>query len=122
MDTFNNYVATPYGHVESDVYEKIIKRKDYDRLKIDNKKTELFKPDQISKNLDQNIAKKIDESINLLSKINPNLINFSSFELVDLSHSWYSWQKYYAEAQKENKKSCMIPTDFIKAEHKIYQL
>lgn len=119
-NVFNNYVAMPYGHVESDIYS-FIKSKQLVNLSINNRKTDLANIENIKK-LDSSLREQIDNSVELLRSINFDLINLSSFELVDLSHTWYSWQKYYSIAKENNKNSESIPTDVIKGEDKIYQL
>ena len=120
LDTvFNNYVAMPYGHVESDIY-RFIKTNRLVNIRIDNRQTVLL--NDTLDNLESSLKKEIDNSISLLKSINFDLINLSSFELVDLSHTWYSWQKYYSIAKEHHRNSESIPTDVIKSEDKIYQL
>lgn len=119
-NVFNNYVAMPYGHVESDIYT-FIKNKNLININIDNRKTDILNIDEIN-NLDSSLKKQIDHSVTLLKSINSDLIKLSSFELVDLSHTWYSWQKYYSIAKEHDRNSESIPTDVIKSEDKIYQL
>lgn len=119
-NVFDNYVAMPYGHVESDIYS-YIKNKNLINISIDNRKTDLSNIEEIN-NLDSSLKKQIDSSVNLLKSINSDLIKLSSFELVDLSHTWYSWQKYYSIAKEYDRNSEFIPTDVIKSEDKIYQL
>ncbi|WDF63176.1 type II toxin-antitoxin system antitoxin SocA domain-containing protein [Flavobacterium sp. KACC 22763] len=119
-DIFNNFVAMPYGHVESDVY-KYIKNGLLSNVSINNNTSKLSESFNIL-NYDSNVRNKIDKSVQLLKEINPELINLSSFDLVDLSHSWYSWQKYFNEAKSKGKLSTVIPVDEIKKEDKIYQI
>ena len=119
-DTFNNYVAMPYGHVESDVYSNI-KQQKLVNVKIDNKSSMLLNSFDIS-SYDPKLKKRIDASIDSLMRINYKLIKTTSFDLVDLSHSWYSWQKYFNKAKSTGVYSKPIPTQVIKQEDKIYQL
>lgn len=119
-DVFDKFVAMPYGHVESDVYSGI-KKKVYLNINVDNKCTKIkesFNPDLY----DSNLKKKIGHAVDALKEVNPNLIKMSSFDLVDLSHSWYSWQKYYRQAKDMGRFSEEIPVQEIKNEHKIYQI
>lgn len=117
---FNNFVAMPYGHVESDIYS-FIKANRLPNFTINNSQTiKIHNVDY--KDLDYTIKSKIDKSVAMLQDINSGLIKLSSFDLVDLSHNWYSWQKYFSEAQSRGINSLPIPTYEIKREDKIYQL
>jgi uncharacterized phage-associated protein len=122
---FNNFVAMPYGHVESDIYNYIkTSQGKLDYFDISNKDT-----NPTSKNINELISSlrseyifEIDESIQFLKKTNNSLIDLLPFDLVELSHLWYSWQKNYKLAQADNKKSLPIPIDDIKSESKIFSL
>jgi len=117
---FTNFVAMPYGHVESDVYTNI-KQKAHANIYINNTSSTIRKSFEID-NIDIDIRNSIDTSLTKIKKINPNIIKYSSFDLVDLSHTWYSWQYFYKEAVSEGVYSKSIPVDEIKSEEKIYQL
>ncbi|MEN2486338.1 hypothetical protein AAYQ05_00945 [Flavobacterium sp. B11] len=118
-DVFQNFVAMPYGHVESEVYS-IIKKGDLQNIIINNYRTEIrdFDPETV----DAKLRQRIDDSVTKLKNTNFNLIKYSSFNLVDLSHSWYSWQYFYNKALKSFNKSFPIDKECIKSEEKIYSL
>ncbi|WP_020214991.1 type II toxin-antitoxin system antitoxin SocA domain-containing protein [Flavobacterium rivuli] len=119
-DVFDNFVAMPYGHVESDIYSAI-----KDNLlvssKVDNSKTLIIDGYCIMQ-IDLNLKLRIDTSVNCLKKINPKLINMNAFDLVELSHAWYSWKYYFAKAKEKFTLREFIPSEIIKAEEKIYFL
>lgn len=127
VDTvFNNFSALPYGHVETDVYEQIKKLGgNLEYFSIDSSKV-VFKGNndfQIKINqLNQSYIAKIDESILYLQKNHPSLFSSQAFDLVELSHKWYSWQKNYKEAISKGFKSQKIPKEDIKSESKIFTL
>ncbi len=121
LDIFDNYYAMPYGHVESDVYT-YIKTEVLNNITVTNRFTEISNQQEIIFNCEQEIRDKIDNSIFQLKKINKGLIKSTSFELVDLSHMWYSWQRNYALAKGNHRNSKKIPIREIKEEDKIYQL
>jgi len=118
-ETFDSFVAMPYGHVESDVYNNI-KADNHLNIIVNNRNTVLKSPEKI--NVSSQDKELIDKSLNCLKEINPNLIKLSSFDLVDLSHNWYSWQFYFKKAKLDGKDSHPIPTKAIKEEEKIFQL
>lgn len=116
--TFDNFYAMPYGHVESDIYNSI-RRGELENLIINNDNS------TINLNLDfptSEIKNKIDNSIERLKDENPNLILMTSFDLVELSHRWYSWQFYFNKAQRNGSYSELIPVEMIKQEQKFFYL
>jgi uncharacterized phage-associated protein len=120
LDTvFDNFYAMPYGHVESDVYS-IIKEKLINGISINNKNTTIS--DSSNYILDEFLSNKIESSINKLKHLNPHLIELTSFDLVELSHSWYSWQYFYSLAEKRGLNSLEIDNYVIKEEDKIFAL
>lgn len=123
---FGDYVAMPFGHVESTIYSELIARKgELNFYIIDNQKTSLRNQvaiENLDTQIDPAIKLEIDNSINALKQINSKLILFAAFDLVDLSHKWYSWKRYYNLANDLGGKSKSIPNHEIKAENKIFSL
>lgn len=117
---FNNFVAMPYGHVESDIYDAI-KQGDIKNVDIDKNKTDIKDIESILE-LSPETKLKIDESIISLKKINNKLIKLSSFELVELSHRWFSWKINYQKALQNKIFSHSISISEIKNEDKFYQI
>ena len=56
----------------------------------------------------------------MLKKKNSKLVELNAFELVDISHKWYSWQFTFDLAQKLNQRSKKIPNELIARDFKIY--
>lgn len=121
LDTpFNKFVAMPYGHVESEIYDAM-KKGEIINIKIDNSKTIIENSEAILM-LSEDIKSKIDFAVESLKKANYKIINFSSFELVELSHKWFSWKKNYQKALENNAFMYQILTSEIKSEDKFYQI
>lgn len=123
-DVFDNYKAMPYGHVESDVYNYIRNNNgDLEYFKIDNLRT-LTKDGanipSLEASLDGAIKSKIDDSVDYLKKRNNDLIKLSAFDLVELSHLWYSWKKNYQPNEQEEVRSFRIDKADIKIEAKVF--
>lgn len=119
-DVFDNIVAMPYGHVESDIYFAI-KNNKLNRISIDNTKT-IIPPNFDIAEINIDLRTKIDTSLEALKSINLNLIKMNAFDLVELSHSWYSWRYFFAKAKKNDTLREFIPSEIIKAEEKFYFL
>lgn len=119
-NVFSNFVAMPYGHVESDIYHAI-KNQSFQNISISNSHSEILETFDVN-TINPELKSKVDISIDKLQSINPHLIEYSSFDLVDLSHSWYSWQYYFNLAKNMGVHSIEIPTEAIKEEEKIYKL
>lgn len=120
-EVFDNFCAMPYGHVESDVYS-IIKNKQLQNVKLNTSESIILNSNLILSSINEIFAEKINKSIKLLKEVNFDLIKLSSFELVELSHRWYSWQKNFNIAKSKGYFSSPIPKEEIKGEIKIYQL
>lgn len=116
---FNNFYAMPLGHVEGDVYSDI-KKNATKKVIIDKERTVILDSD--FSNLDQQIQKKIDTAVKDLKLENFELIKLSSFDLVELSHSWYSWKYYFKKANSIGLYSFPIPTKVIFEEDKIFSI
>lgn len=118
---FDNFYAMPYGHVESDIYNSA-KANLIKNIRLEYESSVVLDAKQIIENISEEIKQKIDNQIIQLKSINFELIKYSSFELVELSHKWYSWVKNYNRAKNDGKYSVNIPIEDIKSEIKIYQL
>lgn len=115
---FDKFYAMPYGHVEGEIYS-YIKSRSFKNLQINNINSTITTKEEYPEN---DIKFKIDNSIAKLKKANSNLILMTSFDLVELSHRWYSWQFYFNKAQKNGSYSELIPIEMIKLEQKFFSL
>tara|TARA_R110000868_G_scaffold46298_1_gene153037 strand:+ start:846 stop:1376 length:531 start_codon:yes stop_codon:yes gene_type:complete len=119
LDTiFDKYYAMPYGHVESDIYTSI-RTGSLTNVTINNRNSIIHSDIELPS---EKLKKDIDNAVGALKASNPNIILASSFDLVDLSHSWYSWQYYYGLAKRQRVNSIPIPVSDIKEEEKIFML
>lgn len=116
---FNKFSAMPYGHVESEIYD-FIKRGQVQNITLTNSSSSIINSQEILK-LESDYKSIIDNNIELLKNINFDLIKYSSIDLVELSHRWYSWQKNYKIALNKKSFSQNIPLEDIKEEIKVYQ-
>ena len=120
LDLFTSFCAMPYGPVESDVYNNF---QDCKRVNISKEFTTLIDP--IDENYYESIEEykvKICNSIESLKIANNKLINYSAYDLVELSHQWISWKSIFNLARLQNKLSLPIPSSIIKFEPKILKL
>lgn len=125
-DVFNKFVAMPFGHVESDIYNEIKNRNgDLNYFIIDNNSTKR-KPDTdielLVTEIDQHVKAEIDGAVRFLKENYPLLILMPPFDLVNLSHLWFSWKSHYRRANEMGGKSRLIPSEDIKKEDKIFTL
>lgn len=120
LSVFDNFYAMPYGHVESDIYSNFDKL-----LKYDIRNSNIFLKSPTTPDLaelEEETKALIDDAIKELRKKNENLVLYDAFDLVELSHNWYSWQLTYSMARKEGKNSWQIPVSLIQNEKKIFKL
>ena len=124
-EVFDDFYAMPYGHVESSVYKQIRQRNGELNVYVISNSCVKVKQDadfSIFDNLDEDIKREIDRSLDYLKSQNKLLVKFPPFDLVNLSHAWYSWQKYYKMAQRAGVLSNQIPAEVIKSEDKLFKL
>jgi len=125
-EVFSSFVAMPYGHVESQVYDEIRMRKGkLNYFHINNQTTEQIlgaNLNELKSSVDFDLKNEIDLSIIFLKRNFPSLILLPAFELVNLSHAWYSWQQFYKLATKNEQRSHSIPPQVIKTEDKIFSI
>lgn len=117
---FDKFVAMPYGHVESDVYDNL-KNNSHINIDIDRHSSsikESFDPHVLNLELRDSINSSIEE----IRRINNDLITYPTFDLVDLSHKWFSWKTYFNKAKEKGLYSVEIPASIIKNEEKFFIL
>lgn len=120
LNIFDNFYAMPYGHVESDVYSKI---NQFESMRIDRSGLAFTKSLPINYFADiEEIIPEIDQSISNLRSINNDLINYKALDLVNLSHTWYSWRLVFNYAKQNGSFSAPIPSDLIRREPKFFHL
>jgi uncharacterized phage-associated protein len=125
---FNKYVAMPFGHVESVIYNSIKANSELTFYKLSNKKTEKkseYTDESFSsfvKSLNSSIIDEIDKSIEALKQKNSKIIHYSAFQLVELSHQWYSWRSKFPKLNDiTGKESFPISTEIIASEDKYFE-
>ncbi len=121
LNVFDNFYAMPYGHVESDIYSNW---NNFDFYNIQNKSLTVLK--NITEKdfifLSYELKAEISEAVESLKKINSELINYNSLQLVELSHKWFSWKSMFSYAKSNHRYSEYIPSSLIKEENKTFEL
>ncbi|GAB7089211.1 Panacea domain-containing protein [Marinifilum fragile] len=117
LDIFDDFYAMPYGPVESEIYDSL-----GDLLRYRITKESTTSKNNIDFNNDSIEKARIDEAIEKLKRVNPQLIKMNPFDLVELSHMWSCWSMVYDYALNNNQYSHKIPNELIKAENKIFTL
>lgn len=120
LSIFNKFAAMPYGPVESDIYNKI----QADELKkycITPKGCSLKNPHS-KLQVSEQMSNMVCDAVGALLKINPSILNYTAFQLVEISHKWSCWQICYKVALDNNKASVIIPSTLIQNSTKYYSL
>lgn len=116
ISKFDSFYAMPFGHVESDIYSNL------DSLRYFSVSSSKLQIIDISQIKDIKISSLSSEIVENLKTKNPDMIKYSAFQLVELSHKWFSWKKTFKEANDGHLNSKKINPEIIKNEHKIYSL
>lgn len=120
LSIFNRFVAMPYGPVESDVYSCISNNR-LTKYNINASGCVIIDDENQLDVSDENKIL-IQNSIELLLSKNKDIILYTPFQLVDLSHKWTCWQICFDIARQQNKSSLNMPTDSIINSIKYYKL
>lgn len=116
---FDNFVAMPYGPVESDVYNSI-QKKQLRKYEITSSGC-FLKDGRVKIVIDENKQTKIEEAVEKLLSKNQTIIKSMPFDLVDISHKWSCWKVCYNVALAMNKHSMNIPIPLIRKSVKYYK-
>lgn len=116
VDKFDSIYAMPYGHVETDIYSNL------NTLKYFTISTNKLYINDVLQLEEIEISSLSSQIVDNLRKRNPELIGYSAFQLVELSHRWFSWKKTFKEANEEYSNSKKINSEIIKNEIKFYSL
>jgi hypothetical protein len=117
LDIFDNFHALPYGHVESTIFNSL---NDLQQFNVDNDRLILLC------NIDEVIGGDaagntlIEGIVDNLKHENFDLISIHPFDLVEMSHRWFSWNFTFKEARKSGLFSKSISPNLIKQEAKSY--
>ncbi|WP_293924327.1 hypothetical protein [Sphingobacterium sp. UBA6320] len=118
LDIFDDFHAMPYGHVESEIYNHL------DELQfcsVTNNKMIINNWVNFNNYLPEN-HEVIDISTSRLRNENFSLISIDPFELVELSHKWFSWRYNFQKARQSGSYSRPINRDLIIKEEKFYSV
>jgi hypothetical protein len=125
-NVFNDFVAMPYGHVESNLYD-LLRREQGQLSKFNLNNEGLIEKDDpgwdlLLTELNSEILTEITDAISYLRTQNKDLVLLTPFDLVNLSHAWHSWKSYYNKALRNNVRSEKIPIKVIETEDKVFNL
>lgn len=123
LSIFDNFIAAPFGHSERTIYKRIRETKRYE---IDSRCPLVVKPEftrTLEKSFDTittKVKSEVDTAILNLKTINYSLIKSHAFELVELSHVWYSWSRTAEWSRLTNKLNVLIPSSMIREDTKYF--
>lgn len=113
LDVFDNFYALPYGPVESDIYNAIQENK---LPSYCIKERSVEKKIQQSYSLQDSLITRINTALEELKDINPSIISLSSFELVEITHKWDSWNRSMRFAEFMGRSSAKMLTESIRSD------
>lgn len=117
FDVFDKFQAWQYGHVEADIYNAYSERSgNFDNFTLDRNSL-IFKKGEYQP-ANSSFSEKIKGNIQKLRDENPDLISYDAFRLVEISHSYISWDIYY---NKLNKRYEDMEIEMLRYEPKYYR-
>ena len=117
---FNDFYAMPYGHVESEIQDRIEQSVHYD-ISRNGLTIKAHYSDTENNILDQGFKNLVNEALQKLKGLNSALVLYDPFRLVELSHEWQSWKTVFSLAKRHGKFSMKIPNEMIINEPKIFK-
>jgi hypothetical protein len=123
-EVFNNFYAYPFGPSEKDIYDYVVSNSiDFVTIKlkhisISNKQT-IAHDENFEKSA---VTDAIDLALDDLLKENPKIVMYRPFDLVDLTHKWFSWQVNFQKAKMAGKSKEKMELDEIKNNRHVYYL
>ncbi|GAA0881587.1 hypothetical protein [Sphingobacterium siyangense] len=120
IDNFERVKALPLGHVITDVYSSM-KLDSLRHFRFNKNGVVLKNPSINESDFDSRIRSEVDYRFDLLLQFNPDILKMTAYELVELSHKWFSWNYYFNKARLNGQSSIDIPIEVIKNERKIYK-
>jgi uncharacterized phage-associated protein len=133
LDVFDNFHAMRYGHVELDMYNVITEMKRFNVSFSGSTMTineslyptweslqNSFNERDIKREGYSNYYERVDRAIKRLKVANRRLVKYNKNQLIDISHSWKSWQITYEIAQIRKKDSEKIRTSLIREEKRYF--
>lgn len=120
LGLFNNFCAMQYGPVEIDIYTAMVKG--YTKYyTFDNNS---IKASQIEEgyfeSLEPSLRDSIDIAISILANKNPNIIQYNSTRLVNITHKWQSWQNAMWLANLSGTRQEAMSTESIRKDIQYY--
>lgn len=124
LDMFDNFWAMQHGPVESDIYNSMVNDK-FLCYSFKLKQNVTIKREFDIKEFEtalRNYKEKIDKSLAIIKRKNNKLVDYSAFELVEISHKWNSWKLAMQIAELSGKGSEKMNIIDIRSNTKYYSL
>lgn len=119
----NQFYAMPYGPVETNVYRFYKDNNgNFNNLFTISNENTYFENINNLPIINQELKLEIKSAITKLKELEPNLILAGAGSLVELTHTWNSWKKYYNLARRNGAYSELMPNQEIKKDNKIVNL
>ena len=98
LDIFDNFYAMQHGPVESDIYNSIVDGLNFFSFKDRDLSINCSISEDSFDELSEEEKRTISSSISSLRKANSEIVLYTAFQLVNLSHRWESWKTAIAIA------------------------
>lgn len=115
LDIFK-FSAMPYGPVESTIYDSINSNDVIYSITARNttlKGNGSLLDESYFSELNDDIKRNCNDAINMLKYENKDLVYYSAFKLVDITHLWKCWRDTFKKANRNGKNSLLIEKEDI---------
>lgn len=110
LDIFSRFYAMQHGPVESEIYDAMVhfrtKIFDFrDRVTILNVQDQQEITQIFQASIDLHLQERLNTAVELLREENEDLVTYTPFHLVDISHKWKVWRNTFDFALFIGKRS-----------------
>ena len=121
LDIFDKFYAMQHGPVESDIYNAMV-MSETSMFDFKERITIIKNPDDnIFAQIPAELRVRIDLSIKVLRDKNESIVLYNSFDLVEITHKWESWQIALDIAQILVKRSELMSVSSIRNDSKYFR-
>ena len=120
LNIFDSFYAMEYGAVETDIFRAMVDDK-MELFDFSDIITKLKKKNFGEIKISDDDARLIDESIDKLLEINPNILSEGAYELVQMTQKWASWKIAFRIVKFMGRRSGKMKEENIQNDIKVYK-
>lgn len=119
LDVFGNYLAMQYGPVEMEIYTAMATKQTKNYF-FGNRVLSGTATENSFDTLPIDLKNRVDHSICTMRNVNPDIITYDPFRLVEITHKWEAWQLAISTAEWFGRRSEPMSVESIRNSQQYY--